>query len=386
MSYDTQEYYEWRNKAEEAGLIHKAALKYYVDDSKQLYAVYIDGDPVPVPIFTYRDWIDVQEIDYPIANFENRHISDYSESTMQSIVDIIGFRNGEDDPKIEDYMWNADVYGVENGTREGINFDFVKSDYFTVREHGARLEEELYRGMYDVGFEPDASILDIAYKLNETDTPYRDKVATDFETVLKFKNRPRMAGGNAVTIFNTGDTYKIPVVKRSGDVSESAGWWSPIPAGVFQPYSSEDLDDPSLGDHLFKEYSEYFFGVAPDGESTDGLDGLEELKELVSDEDESSSLVFTSAGIDCKNTNVQLYGALIVDDPDYYEEYINGELDASWEVEDSMFIDVKDGERLKKLMKPVTITNPYNVMGLAEALIYLKEEYDAVLGVDIERI
>lgn len=385
MSYDTPEYYEWRDEAEQKGLIHKAALHYYIDDSKQLYAVYIDGRPVPVPIFTYRDWIDVQDIEYPINSFDSTKISDYDLDNLESLAKIMGYRNDDDDPEIDDYMWNGDVFGVTNCTRQGINFDFVESDYYTVREHGARLEEELYRGLYEADFDPDASVLDIAYQLNETQTPYRDKVATDFETVLEFKNQPRMAGGNAVTIFNTGDTYKIPVIKRSSDVSESAGWWSPVPCGVFQPYD-EEYDDPSLRDHLFKEYSEYFFDVEPEEPIPEDLDGVTELEDMIENDSDSSSLVFTSAGIDCKNTNVQFYGALVVDDPEYFEEYIEGQEADNWEVEEYRLVDVKDGDKIKSLMKPVRSTNPYNVMGLAESLFYLKEEYGAVIGVDLERI
>lgn len=378
------DYYEWRSKAEESGLLHRMAVSYYLEDSKQLYGALLNGEAITAPIFTYRDWVEVTDIEYPIRSFDEDKVSDFDREPLEEVARVMGHRDGNDDAEIEDYMWNGPVYGVESCEREGIHFDLVAADYYTVRERAARLEEEMYRGLYDAGFDPDASYQELYEQGNEVDTPYRDKVVPDFEEAVEFHDAPRLAGGNAVTIFNTGDGYKIPMIKRSGTVSESSGWWSPLPCGVFQPYHEDEGAYPKLRNHLYKEFAEYMFGLSPSDPLPDDFEPIEELDDILTDDSSDSALVHTATGIDCKNTNVQFYGALIIDDPEYYDQYING-LSDSWEFEEYRLVDVTDGEMLQKILN-INVTNPYNVLGLCEALMLLEEEYNADLGVDLKAV
>lgn len=379
---DSSDYYEWRSKAVEKGLLHKAAVAYYINDSKQIYGIYIDDKPLPAPIFTYRDWIGNNDIEHPIKDYSNEKVSSYDEDNLQHIRDFIKYENGYSDEDVEDYFWNGDVYGATNCERSDINVSLVKSDYFTVREHSAQLEEELYSALYEGGFEPSATITEIAQNQNEIETPYRDEVAPDFKSVLEFRNAPRFVGANSLVIFNTGDGYKMPFIKRSDSVSNSSGWWSPPVAGVFQPY--ENKDEPKFKDHVFKEFAEVFFGQNPTDTTEKDLDPMRELDEEITNPDTKSTLEFTSAGIDCKNTNIQLYGLLVIDDPEYYQKYIKDFcVESLWEIEDSKLIDVTDTEELEKFFSPISEINPYHLMGLSEGLMEFDEQYDPDIGIEL---
>lgn len=392
MSHPEYDYLEWRKQAEKNGLLHKATQLYYIADSKQLYSISIDGKIQTIPIFTYREWITTGDINLPLGDSNVSEIhSDYDTDVLQHLANSIAYNDGSDkeSTQIEDYMWNDPVYGITDGERRKLDFEVTTSDYYTVRTHSTKLEEELFRSFYDLGVDPDIPMLDIQPRLSELSTPYRDKFARDLDTMLEFKeNTPRMAGGNAVMFFKTEDSYKFPIIRRSNNVAESRDWISFVPAGVFQPYLAEDsetIPEPDLKQHILKEYSEYFFNADIDGPLPDSKE-VNELQELLADEENDSELVHTATGIDCKNTNMQFFGAMVIDDESYYEKYKESlELNDSWVVDGYSFVDVKDTEKLESLLSP-SITNPYNVLGLSEGLQFLKKEHDAVIGCDINRL
>lgn len=392
MSHSEYDYLEWRKRAEENGLLHKATQLYYIADSKQLYSISVDGKIQTVPIFTYREWIKSGNINLPLEDFDESGVySDYNESVLQNLAESIAYNAGQDpeSASVDDYMWNDPVYGITDGERRKLGFDVAASDYYTVRTHSTKLEEELFRSFYDLGVDPDIPMLDIQPRLSELSTPYRDKYAHTLDLMLDFKeNTPRMAGGNAVVFFKTEDSYKFPIVRRSNTVAESRDWISFVPSGVFQPYLENEGDkipDPDLQNHILKEYAEHFLDVdskSPLPETPE----IDRLKQLLSDESSDSELVHTATGIDCKNTNMQFFGAMVVNDESYYEEY-KEKLDnsESWMADNYSFVDVSNTEKIKSLLSP-SITNPYNVLGLSEGLQYLKKEHDAVVGCDINRL
>lgn len=381
------DFYNWRNTAVNSGLINDAAFSYYVQDSKYLYAVFVDGTPVTAPVFTFRTWITDEEIDAPIAEFnrDKENMEDYDDEILDQLARQIAFDNGDDptNASITDYLWNAPVYAVTQIDRDKMEFTFTVSDYFTTRENGFKLEDELSRGLYSTGVSPETEFIDIRQSLNEFTPEYRNQYAETFHEVLEFKSGPSMAGGTALTLFNTDDGYVFPVAKRSTELSEARGWWSPVPSGVFQPYisaESDEIPDPSLRTHILKEFSEYFFDVDPRDELPEEKQEIVELCELLETGD--AALRYTAAGIDCKNTHVQLNGVLSIDDPSYYHTHIeDAELD-SWEYDTIEFVSVSDKDRIKELLHKSNM-NPYDIVCLSEGLQWIENNRNVDLPIDI---
>jgi len=104
-----REYYHWRVQAEKNGLSHLAATAYYLDDSKRLYGIYVDGDPITAPIFSYRDWVHKSDSEYPIGSISTDNpVSDYNEKVIEEIERVISFRKTG---KIESEI--GTIYGTE---------------------------------------------------------------------------------------------------------------------------------------------------------------------------------------------------------------------------------------------------------------------------------
>lgn len=383
---EEREYYEWRKNAQRHGLLHDATLAYYLSDSKHLYTIAVDGDLETAPIFTYRKWLEPHHpLDTPIGGVSSDPIvDDYDEDVMLEMAKSIAYTDGSYEGDADEYIWNDPVFAANNATTETLSFNLVESDYFTVKNAAVQLKDELYRSLYERGVEPDAPYLDVVDHINEINTPLRDEYYRNFEQVLKFHDGPRLAGCSVVSVFNTGDDYVIPIETRSSKVSESSGWKNPIPAGVLQPAEGEaerlaqmDTDDLTiLQEHIFEEYKGSFL------DEDNQEEGLEALQEALETDD--GHLIYTSSGIDCKQTYLQFYGLLFIDDPEYYEEHIEGHDLGGWEAEKVELVSLSDGERLKELLDRHTM-NPYNLLGFAEALFTLRDVYDIELPIDLSR-
>lgn len=384
ISEDEREYYEWRNEAQRNGLLHDATLAYYLSDSKHLYTIVVDGELETAPIFTYRKWLQpLQPIDRPIAAVQDESIeSEYDEEALLPMVKSMAVANGKDSGTANDFVWNGPVFAAINARTESPSYTLVESDYYTVKTSSEQLKEELYRSLYDRGVDADAQYLDIVDHINEIDTPLRDKYYQNFEDVLQFRDGPRLVGGSAVTVFNTGDEYVIPIATRSSMVSESPGWRNPLPAGVLQP-PEDDTPEPSnddfsvLEDHVLTEFYESFLE-----NQDDDIEAFNQLESLLADED--AHMLYTASGIDCKQTYIQFYGLLFVDDPEYYQQYIADKDFSNWESEDVEMVSLSDEETLKELLSRHTM-NPYNLLGFAESLFAMRDIFDVELPFPLDR-
>lgn len=386
ISEEDQDFYEWRQEAQKNGLLHDATLAYYLSDSKHLYTIVVDGELETAPIFTYRTWLSTDEsLDKPIEGVSEEPIkNEYEDETIQEMVEAVAYNDGNFDGDIEDYVWNGPVYAAINATTDTMNFRLVESDYFTVKNSAVKLKNELYRSLYERGVEPDAPYLDVVDHINEIDTPLRDKYYRTFEQVLQFRDGPRLAGSSAVAVFNTGDDYVIPIATRSSKVSESAGWKNPLPAGVIQPPEGQGEELSKVGSEELTVLQEHildeFRGSFLDDDSAER--GMMELHRMLEDDD--AHMMYTSAGIDCKQTYVQFYGLIMVDDPAYYEKYIEGQDLGGWESESVELVSVSDEEAVKELLDR-HVMNPYNLLGFSEALFTLRDVFDIELPLDLSR-
>jgi len=386
ISEEDQDFYEWRQEAQKNGLLHDATLAYYLSDSKHLYTIVVDGDLETAPIFTYRKWLAADaDFDKPIEGVSEEPIrEEFDDGVIREMVEAIAYNDDSLDGDIEDYVWNGPVYAAINATTDTMNFRLVESDYFTVKNSAVKLKNELYKSLYERGVEPDAPYLDVVDHINEIDTPLRDKYYRTFEQVLQFRDGPRLAGSSAVTVFNTGDDYVIPIATRSSKVSESAGWKNPLPAGVLQPPEGEGKELSTvksenltvLQEHILDE----FRGAFLDDSSAER--GLMELHRMIENED--AHMMYTSAGIDCKQTYVQFYGMIMIDDPEYYQKYIEGEDLGGWESESVEMVSVSDEEKIKELLDR-HVMNPYNLLGFSEALFTLRDVFDVELPIELSR-
>lgn len=374
-----RDYYRWKKEATSHGLINNAAFSYYIQDSKYLYSVFIDGTPVTAPVFTFRRWLKDSQVDEPLGEFniENRIEEQYDESRVEEMARQIAFEC-EDVSDLEDiditrYLWNAPVYAVTNVERDSMKFDITVSDYFTTRDTSFILEEEMSKGLYENKVEPDSDFIDLRESLNRFTPDYRNQYAETFDEVMNFKQGYGLAGGTAMTFFKVAeDEYVFPIIKLSSEVSSYRGWLTPAVTGVFQPYrvKPEEAPEPSLRTHYLKELSEVFFDADP----RDSIENTDEkayavLEDILSSDE--GEIRHTSVGIDCKTTDVRFNGVICVDDQSYFEEYLENKDYESWEYEKLEFISTKNEEKMKEMFHRSKMT-PYNIVCLSEGLRWLE--------------
>lgn len=379
-----EDYFNWRQSAQEHGLLHNAALSYYISDAKNLYTILIDGELETAPIFTYRQWLySMTPVDDAVELVQQESETTYDTESLQELVKTIGMNTGKKSGKASEFIWNGPVFAATDSHSKQSKFTLQPSKYYTVKSTSEKLRNELYQALYDAGVDADASYLDVIEPIGDVQLPYRDSRFGSFNAVQEY-NSPRLTGGSAVTVFNTGSDYVIPISKRSQKVSEAPGWKSPVPGGVFQPPTDEtpethtNVETAPLENHLLSEFYLTFLQNIPNDK-----EAFENLQKLLNN-NSSSQLWYTGGGIDCQQAYVQLYNLFFIDDPEFYNTYIKNQDLQNWESDTIEFISLSDADDVKSILDRHTV-NPYNLLGFAEALFTLQDELNVDIPVDLSR-
>lgn len=374
-----REYYQWRVEAEKNGLSHLAATAYYLDDSKRLYGIYVDGDPITAPIFSYRDWVHKSDSEYPIGSISDAEpVSDYNEKVIEEIERVISFRkNNSIESEIGTNLWNGEVYAAEGSHRNNIDLELQKSDYYTVRSAAGILEEELYKRLYERDLEPDASFKEIQDEIPRLYLPYRSEIAESFDDLIEIDS-PRLVGSTGITFYqDENGEYHFPVIVPDSSVSEGYSLWTPPEGGVLQVLDHNEL---SIKNHYYEKLQR----MSSDTIGSSGID-LERIKSEIASDDNESEISHTATGIDCKSGSIQIYNAMVLTNPDHYQQISQLTADDIPGVDRFALVNTKNTEALKKLLS-INTMNPQNVMGLSEGLQFLETEHFGDIGVFIRRM
>jgi len=374
-----REYYHWRVQAEKNGLSHLAATAYYLDDSKRLYGIYVDGDPITAPIFSYRDWVHKSDSEYPIGSISTDNpVSDYNEKVIEEIERVISFRKtGKIESEIGTNLWNGEVYAAEGSHRNNIDLELQQSDYYTVRSAAGILEEELYKRLYERDLEPNASFKEIQDEIPRLYLPYRSELAESFDDLINIDS-PRLVGSTGITFYQdeNGEHY-FSVIVPDASVSEGYSLWTPPEGGVLQVLDHNEL---SIKNHYFEKLQR----MGSDSLGSTGLD-LEKMRSEIEDEDNESTLSHTATGIDCKSGSIQIYNAMVLTNPEHYNTISQLTAEDIPGVDRFALVNTKNTQALKRLLS-INTMNPQNVMGLSEGLQFLQTEHFGDLGVFIRRM
>jgi len=390
---EDSDYYQWRINAQRNGLGYAAALATYVENSgRRLYLTFVDDKPVTAPVFTYQRWRKSGEPNEKFVAYDDEFImgkDTYDEDLLRESENIIeSFSDSPSYPaEVGTYTWNNPTYVATDIDKDTGELDSALGYYYPLKEKSIRLEEELYRELYQAGVSPDISYSSLSNRMNRFEFNYRGNNYSSFTEVVSMEDGPYLIGSSCIVLFNTGDNYVMPVATRSSEVSEAQEWKTPIPGGVFQPESSDSdsYPEPDNRKHVLREFAENFSEythkehATEDGESYRNVDAIQRLEELLKDNE--ASLSYTSTGIDCLKHYVQIYSVLVIDDPEYYDEHIPDE-PQTWEDDTLEFVDVSDGTNLRQLLN-INKLNPYHIMGMSEGLQYAEENHGVEVGVDL---
>lgn len=371
---DENEYLRWRSEAQRKGLLHKVCLAYYSVNASNLYTISVEGDQRLVPVFVEEDWFQRGGADIPIRSYDENEYSDYDIGPLEDIAKSVAYESGKKEGEVGEYLWNNKTYGVTNVEEDGLSFDLRLTDYYTVRSKSARLTEEVFRAAYEEEINADASYPEVAENLYSLDLPYRDAYYQNFDQMTRFESGPRLCARSTIVILNTGDGYAIPFEKRGAEVSESPFWWNPVPGSVFQPIQ-ESNTTPSMKDDTIHSVAEK---LTPNYDARRVRSFLSEKLE-----NDEASLEYTTTGIDCINGYVQFYNMLFIDDPEFYNRFVS-EDDTSWQSKNTTMVHIQNENRLAEFLDP-GVLNPYNILGLSEALIRLDKNYNVDVPLHITR-
>lgn len=371
---DENKYLRWRSKAQREGFLYKVCLAYYSNSASNLYTISVDGDQRLIPVFVDGDWFQRTSPDTSIVSYNDDKYSDYDTEYLKEIAKSVAYESGQNEGNLEDYIWNNATYGVTSANTDALQFSLRLTDYYTVRSRSARLTEEVFQSAYSESIRPDLSYPQIAEELPKIDLPYRDTYYRDFEHMTNFEMGPRLCARSTIVVMNTGNGYAIPFEKRGAEVSESPFWWNPIPGSVFQPLQ-ESNTDPSMRDDTIHSVAEK---VTPEHDSRRVRSYL--FDKLKTDD---VHLEYTTTGIDFINGYMQFYNVLFIDDPEFYKKFITSN-HSSWQSQSTSLIHIKNKDRMDELLDP-EVLNPYNVLGLSEALLRIKHNYEVELPLHLTR-
>lgn len=368
------QYLKWRSKAQREGFLHKVCLAYYSNNASNLYTINVEGDQRLIPVFVDGDWFQRSSPDVPIVSYNDEEYSDYEEDYLVDLAKAVAYESGKTEGDLDDYIWNNPTYGVTRADRDSLQFNLRLTDYYTVKSKSARLIEEVFKSAYESNLRPDLSYPEIAEELSKLSLPYRDTYFRNFDHMTNFDDGPRLCARSTIVVMNTGDGYAIPFEKRGAEVSESPFWWNPIPGSVFQPLQ-ESNTQPSMKDDTIHAVADK---VTPSHDSR-------RVRSYLFDKIETDevNLEYTTTGIDCINGYIQFYNLLFIDDTDFYDKFVTHGR-SSWHSQDTALIYIQNKDRMKELLDP-EVLNPYNILGLSEALIRLRNNYDIDIPLHITR-
>lgn len=364
---EENQYLKWRSTAQREGFLYKFAMAYYKNNASNLYNITVEDEDRLIPVFVDGDWFRRVEPDTPITRYDDSMLSEYDIEYIRKIAKSIAYEEGKQSGILSDFLWNNKTYGVDATSTDALKFGLRLTDYYTVREQSARLTEEIFESAYENGFDPRMSYGEMSEKISKFEVPYRDTYYRDFEHMTKFDDGPRLSARSTIVVLNTGDGYAIPFEKRGAGVSESPFWWNPVPGGVFQPLR-ESESRPSMRDDTVHSVAEK---LTPTHDSRQVRSYLNKILKT-----DKAHLEYITTGIDSINGYVQFYNLLVINDPMFYERFLRNEK-SSWQAQDTALIHIDNNERMKQLLSP-RVLNPYNVLGLSEALIRIKNNYDSI--------
>lgn len=360
-------YLKWRSTAQREGFLYKFTSAYYQNNIDNLYSITVDNEDRLIPVFVDGDWFHRVKSDVPITQYNNTLLSDYDLEYLRMIAKSIAYEKGKQSGFISDYLWNNKTYGVMSASTNSLDFRLRLTDYYTVRQQSAHLTEEILQSAYKQDIDPKIDYSSLLEKSGQIESPYRDTYYRNFEHMTNFNRRPRLSSRSTIVVLNTGDGYAIPFEKRGADVSESPFWWNPVPGGVFQPLRDTETQ-PSMKDDTIHSIAERLTpSYDPRQIRTYLLDLLDEG---------GASIEYLTTGIDSINGYVQFYTLFVINDPMFYERFIENEK-SSWQAQDTALIYINNKERMKQLLNP-KILNPYNVLGLSEGLMRINKNYDNI--------
>lgn len=372
------DFLDWLNTGERAGILDAAAIAYY-QDSDYLYRVRINGDEYDLPVLAPAQWLSPDpSLDATFGEIREEDVREIDDTAVTERVKRIARGSGEKDPDPDDYLYNGDGFTPCIQDPATPTMDMATTDYFSKLSTDHRFREEFARALYRQGVSPTADMTAVGAKLTTEDLPNRTEFATDLPEILSnISTIPTPLGVNATTVFNTGDGYVLLLARRASNLMLYPDWWSNIPAGGIDPV---DTGRP-FETNLLKEYAEEVLGADEHGDPL-AHPGVEALRTLL--DDGRAQMDCTSVVLKPDRLELAVNALLFVDDPEYYEQFIESAEWTCFEHADVRFIDVADSEALADALHPGEAV-PSMLPGVYEGLQRLESEYGVSVAMEIVR-
>lgn len=373
----TRSYNEWREKASKCGLLFRALSQYYENDLEEnQYTYSVDGTVFDIPQFTSNMWTRPEVADYQISFDDGTPVSDEIDACVSEYVKPAIFAGNSEEsqtelePEPDDYIWNGTIYGCQNISLSSTEFCLSPMTYYTAATRFHRLQNELYRSLYAEGVSPTDTTPFPRAGIQGTS---RDTIAPELDELLDTR-RPLSVGAAAICFVNTGDEYKL-LISRMSDAATSgaAGTLDTVPSGFFEPDKQDTAD--FLTRHVLREFNEEVLGRSENAESLRSGASSELLRLL---DGHGATLETVLAHVNQVKGHLTISCALLIDDPDFYENYLSDGDDGGWEVDSIEFL------RLSDAVETVTNTSigefkTNRVPAVIESLCYLRDHRDVSL-------
>lgn len=315
---DYSDYRRFMTREKTARLAREAITNYYATNSHQLYNHNSEtsGD-VQLPIFVLDEWLQerpVQEVVGDLKLFAQSHIDKYGlAKTVESSV-YKHNKNPSDIKKenVEQYLQNPPVYRVSGLNSEPPFFDFELTKFMTVLSQVNRLYYELFDA---INVSDD---VDIGTNFFNDRLEYRNQEVPDFNHMLNLKKKQRFLNMNIFTVFNRDGEYVTPISERGPGDYQYPTWYSIVPTGNFH-YLTAPQDEFDLQHSILRAVKQNIFS---NNHLTNNLRETPPLRLIKKGlETGDVTLRYTGAGVDAITTNVHMTGVLLIDNPEYLENY-----------------------------------------------------------------
>lgn len=328
------EYLDWLDAARLNGVVKRGLLKYYEDDLDNFYTVKFNGEDVTLPVFTKKNWLDLDGglNDY-LNNVSHSRATNYHSETIAGIAQEMYVRKrGKEhwnEPAfftLENVLWNGGASRVSGLDEDNVSVSVEETDFYSYVSVQERLLREFHSALQSKSITQPQELDSVQFNGS---THHRDKIAASFEDVMDWDNHiHKVSPVCLLAIEQEGGGPIVYFVQRSLDVLHEPNAISTVPAGEVNPdsYSSVDFEQS-----IVREFVEELFGVTYERQPELGENSEIERRMRSHVSSGSISIERTSFGLVADAPRPCFSGLVYVSDPSV-GQWIRHQLQTNWEI------------------------------------------------------
>ena len=308
-------YIEWFNKARRNGVVEDAVRAYYIDSGVPLYRAETGDGSVVLPLTTQTAW---QDSDKAHIHEEVQQMqSDYDEDVIDKRLRWVAAQSNGTVDSFSGGIHNGTTLRPLKITQSERKIVVGRRDYLTQLANHERSVQEIGEALWESNVQPDAHGTRLDSIVPTLPLPRRDNIGGTLSSILdSLPEQCGYFGVHAATVVNTGGHYEVLSVGRAADALAYPQRRGTVPSGNIEPRETDAIERQMLLEEFVEEV------MVTEWEDADNTDSEAMQAFHKARQDGRIRLSLTGMQLGLVGPDLTMNGVIIVEDTDFYENYI----------------------------------------------------------------